>query len=409
MKERTAGFTATIPYLGPWWSALLHSSTMNRGRPIDRALGAGAVVGLSYVLLRLVSHALKSPSGGSRLYPLIQTLVKGVMPRNKEEEGTRESDSKPIKHTGSCHCGIIEIELMAPKNFEASSPRGKIRYPRYRTAATNFRFSMGTEYVQMYYDAPENSLVAAHAFCTKCGVHILHAPDRSANLLDINVDCLDRESKRSTSEKLLREDTTSGLTQEEGDWQDSITDSEEGGKREELSHSALNDDVRQTIFPNEGGKSRQLRSQSIEEHSAIPETAPSMHLLTVAEPEVTKHFSHPGTPSTDTTAGTGSVVDQMRMKALVLETRSTFDPEAMVGGDHLSVSSSITTGTAPAAMMSQNTSTLPRLRTLLPPSSANPSPSSISSTPLVRDQLKYYMKKHLNNPPSTSSGNKVTK
>mmetsp|Transcript_19201 Transcript_19201/g.27122 ORF Transcript_19201/g.27122 Transcript_19201/m.27122 type:complete len:407 (-) Transcript_19201:248-1468(-) len=406
MKERSA-ITATIPYLGPWWSALLHSSTMNRGCPIDRALGAGAVVGLSYVLLRLVSHALKSPSGGSRLYPLIQTLVKGVMPRSKEDYGIRELDSMPIKHTGSCHCGIIEIELIAPKNFEAKSPRGKIRYPRYRSTATNFRFSQGKEYVQMYYDAPENSLVAAHAFCSKCGVHILHAPDRSANLLDINVDLLDNKSRRNMVEKkILRTDTTSGLTSEEVDWQDSLTESEYGEKGEEESHSALNDDVKETIFPNNGTKSRQLRSQSIEEHSAIPETAPPMHLLTVVEPNLSG--SQPGTPSTETTTGTGSVVEQMRMKALALETRSSLDHEGMVGGDHLSVSSSITTGTAPA-VMSHNASSLPRLRTLLPPSSTNPSPSSISSTPIVRDQLKYYMKKHLNNPSSTSSGNKVTK
>lgn len=82
----------------------------------------------------------------------------------------------------------------------------------------------------------------------------------------------------------------------------------------------------------------------------------------------------PGTPSTVGTIGTDSVMSAMRYKSLALEqdSASTEDLEFM------------STSSKPV---------LPPLNTSLP--RPVESPSRKTTTPMMRDQLKYYMSKHL--------------
>lgn len=72
--------------------------------------------------------------------------------------------------------------------------KGKIQFPHHSTAASNFKLVSGAQYLSVYYvSIPKDNqeLVAAHTFCSRCGVHILRAPDPQSNDIEINIDCLD--------------------------------------------------------------------------------------------------------------------------------------------------------------------------------------------------------------------------
>ena len=78
-------------------------------------------------------------------------------------------------------------------------------FPNCSTTANDFKFTNGTEFLSVYYvnipiqkctrvDAIQALIekqVAAHTFCSRCGVHILRAPDNRSNALEINTNCLD--------------------------------------------------------------------------------------------------------------------------------------------------------------------------------------------------------------------------
>ena len=99
---------------------------------------------------------------------------------------------------------------------------GKIRYPHILSDASKFQLTKGSSFLQVYYvtlprhlsetDRDErhaelnnnnskssNSTVAAHAFCNRCGVHILRAPDSKKHCLEVNVHCVDDIDKYSVS------------------------------------------------------------------------------------------------------------------------------------------------------------------------------------------------------------------
>jgi hypothetical protein len=90
----------------------------------------------------------------------------------------------------------------------------------------------------------------------------------------------------------------------------------------------------------------------------------------------------PGTPSTVETVGTDSIVSTMRWRSLVLEHH---DSVASVGSESSEPLSNL----------------LPPLNTSLPRTLESPaSVTTPTTTPMMRDQLKYYMRKHLPTPPT---------
>ena len=42
-------------------------------------------------------------------------------------------------------------------------------------------------------------IIAAFTFCSRCGVHVLHAPSAHSNMIDVNVECLDTATNWSLS------------------------------------------------------------------------------------------------------------------------------------------------------------------------------------------------------------------
>jgi hypothetical protein len=106
------------------------------------------------------------------------------------EDVPERGDSTVITHQGSCHCESIRFELLAPRCLKAMEGPGKIQYRHAQIKAANFRVYAGHECLKTYYVFRGNARKGAHAFCERCGVHVLFAPSKSTPLLNINVNCL---------------------------------------------------------------------------------------------------------------------------------------------------------------------------------------------------------------------------
>lgn len=106
-------------------------------------------------------------------------------------------------------CALFSAsQLKAPTKIVAKqNQRGKLCHPYYATTAEKFELLCGTKYLSVYYVnlTPQSSnerergqssdgeevIIAAHTFCSRCGVHIFRAPNSRTNQLDVNVDCLE--------------------------------------------------------------------------------------------------------------------------------------------------------------------------------------------------------------------------
>lgn len=431
---------------------------------LDRALGAAATVGLGIVFFRWVAQALQrsrdhgtkemgkkqsSGTGGATgiptfLYPFVQILIKGLLSSHDEEErpGNKEEeeadDGVLIRYNGSCHCRSIHFELRAPRvicvNDFPCGGKGKIQYPHLQTVADNFNLTEGTEFLQIYYitlpsskselDQPKvklRDITAAHAFCKRCGVHILRAPDSSSDVLEINSNCLDGDETWERMRRLKVEIGGSSLGSGvpiEGQWDGEGAVHDRGD--EGTTHFAKGFDIGSTnLFDSDF-----IRGPL---HNADP-PVPAV-LETLEQPSisitatVSKHreiqsmspYGNPGTPATSATSGAS---DTSLPSSLLPSGRShTSDQEistveaSIDGSDAQSSSSvsgesssSLTPATNSAGIGSWAVGPSLRQRSIQPQqhptparasTAVNPSPSS-SVTHVNRDQLKYYMRRHLN-------------
>jgi hypothetical protein len=110
---------------------------------------------------------------------------------NDESDVVSPGDDRVISHQGSCHCESIQFQFLAPRLLSASEGPGKIQYRHSQINAINFRIYAGHECLKTYYVYRNNARKGAHAFCERCGVHILYAPSKRTPLLNINVNCLE--------------------------------------------------------------------------------------------------------------------------------------------------------------------------------------------------------------------------
>jgi len=204
---------------------------------LDRSLGTVTSIGLTiaaYRLLKLMrTYSKNSPvdendersdntdyeSNKGVFYTLrmlvrilIREIFRGEGVKLIESDAVRKNNVEELSfekrlYHGSCHCKSISFTLSAPNHIRAKSSReGKMRFPNCSTTANDFKFTNGTEFLSVYYvkipiqkcstrvDAIQALIekqVAAHTFCSRCGVHILRAPDNRSNALEINTNCLD--------------------------------------------------------------------------------------------------------------------------------------------------------------------------------------------------------------------------
>lgn len=98
-----------------------------------------------------------------------------------------------MRHTGSCHCGAVVIEVEAPAEIQAyacnCSMCERTGFLHLIVPATAFRLVRGREALTTY---TFNTGVAQHYFCKVCGCKPYYVPRSNPDGFSVNVRCLDR-------------------------------------------------------------------------------------------------------------------------------------------------------------------------------------------------------------------------
>lgn len=101
-----------------------------------------------------------------------------------------------MKYLGSCHCGAVQYELVAPEVIECQecncSICSKSGYLHLIVPKSKFKLLKGEDYLTTYtFDSGE----AKHKFCKCCGVKSFYIPRSNPDGYDVNVRCLDPQPK----------------------------------------------------------------------------------------------------------------------------------------------------------------------------------------------------------------------
>jgi len=205
----------------------------------ENPLGAVAVLSMSVGVIRLMLSSYRGPPNDevdSDDAPIAKTTegggfssyIRHALRRmlldadelaqyelNRPMDEMNVADGALITHVGSCHCNTVQFEIRAPRTLLVKEGPGKISYRHTEVKSANLRFLRGAYYVKVKDDR------GAHAFCDRCGSHILYAPSRNSQRLLINVNCLDEGIR-----KIKVVDTKSSLTSGtslESQWDDQLT------------------------------------------------------------------------------------------------------------------------------------------------------------------------------------------
>ena len=102
------------------------------------------------------------------------------------------SAGAPVWHAGSCHCGRVRIEALAPPDLELlecnCSMCSRSAYLHLIVAASGFRLVSGAENLVEY---SFGTGVAKHRFCRHCGVKSFYVPRSHPDGFSVNARCLD--------------------------------------------------------------------------------------------------------------------------------------------------------------------------------------------------------------------------
>jgi hypothetical protein len=108
------------------------------------------------------------------------------------ERAAALSAGAPVRHAGSCHCGRVRFEVLAPAGLDIldcnCSMCARSAYLHLIVAADAFRLVSGAE------DLVEYSFgtgVAKHRFCRHCGVKSFYVPRSHPDGYSVNARCLD--------------------------------------------------------------------------------------------------------------------------------------------------------------------------------------------------------------------------
>jgi len=374
---------------------------------VDRALGAIATIGIGAFIVRVVVMAVRRAMDNSNksgkpqirgfVYPSIYVVFTQFFRSKKDQVADDESiineeDGEMRLHLGSCHCRSIHFELGAPSSPQAYDCNGKIRYPHLRTTEQNFMLTKGTEHLKTYYvrlpslshdrkDGP--GVTAAHAFCTVCGVHILRAPDSRTNSLEINSDCLD--TVRSHIQVLKYNGKRNGLgagkplfMDDRNRHDDLVTDAGEE-KRDRTSTQLFGEEL--PLFKGVGN-SRTMSKGNVGINKNMPQHS----------------AMGPGTPATTATSGSDSLSGSTAPTNGQFSLSDEDSAENSFGFDPLHSSANADPGVDSWSIASS-------FQQVSRHTPATPSPGRISSasspafsSPILRDQLKHYMKRHIPSP-----------
>jgi hypothetical protein len=226
--------SSTSSSISPYSSivTIIRRSTGMSSMQAERAVGYSAITGTSLVALRVLLYAFRLVQGSSNnsivddeisdcttddvvitkrarttsnsILSIFRRTLRRIL---LDDEPTAISKDKPdheevtdgplITHQGSCHCESIQFTVLAPCCLAAQDGPGKIQFQHTEVRTSNFRVYAGHECLKTYYVVYRDSgKKGAHAFCERCGVHVLYAPSKQGKNLFINVRCLDDDGDR---------------------------------------------------------------------------------------------------------------------------------------------------------------------------------------------------------------------
>ncbi|CAJ1936323.1 unnamed protein product [Cylindrotheca closterium] len=273
----------SIPFWGSSMATAMKSSIQNSsstggGASTDRVLGAAASLGLCLAILRVVGFSYTasrhlengeskdkpsspSKSSSATISHFLLSYVRHFLKKMLLEDDVDSFDdnfddnlhpnrSSSITHAGSCHCGCVVFEVVAPRRLQARDGVGKIQYRHTKAKTSDFQVFKGQKYLKTYYIRSDSSYDrdrGAHAFCQQCGVHILYAPWKNSPHIFINVNCLGQGVRKVKS----REEIDSIIDAVPADMDNQSTVSTVSGdsrwnlflQHHDSSNSTLHDDV----------------------------------------------------------------------------------------------------------------------------------------------------------------------
>jgi hypothetical protein len=306
----------------------------------------------------------------------------------------------PVGCKSNTPCFRSCLQLIAPQKIVCNeSKNGKIGYRHSRIRAKSFRFVKGAHLVNMYYvnkSTPKgkDSEIGAHSFCSRCGVHFLHAPNSRSNALDVNVDCLNQmDAKIKSSRKTVN--LSAGVSVED-QWEDQdnshrypATIAEEKSPMAPFNQSS----------PFAAYRNHPVMRGPLQQDWDRLDSVTDDGTISLVFPGDSKNS--PDTPSTVYTNQESQLSSNGVPPTLTLDTRAfPNDSESVVS------LSSVRSGYPP---LPQSSSSLRAssaafenafLGLSSPPSHSAISPST---TPLVRHHLNTYLKKHMSSSGSTLS------
>jgi hypothetical protein len=264
--------------------------------------------------------------------------------------------------------------------------------------ARSFRFVKGAHFVKMYYvnksstKAPGSSKqkeeVGAHSFCSRCGVHVLHAPNSHSTSLDVNVDCLNQGSVKLKPIKGKDVKLSVGVPIAE-QWDQDNQDSR-------FPTSIVDPSSPMIMFPPVDGK--RSKFSGYQHHPLLRNHRQDLDILDDDEDDAYNidlmvRKEPPATPSTvyssQTESFLGSSVGGVP-PTLTLDTRDcSNDTESVVS-------------------LSSNRSAF-RINDSVAETLGESTPSLTgTTTPMMRHQMNYYMRKHMSSSSSVSSSSLIT-
>lgn len=97
-----------------------------------------------------------------------------------------------VQHKGSCHCGIVQFMVTAPKDINAircnCSLCNMTGFLHLIVEKKDFTLLQGEDNLSLY---TFNTHVAQHYFCKTCGVKSFYTPRSHPDGYSVNVNCLD--------------------------------------------------------------------------------------------------------------------------------------------------------------------------------------------------------------------------
>ena len=99
---------------------------------------------------------------------------------------------------GGCHCGAVQIEVLAPDEIEVQecncSMCSKVGFLHYIVPKSRFRLLSGKDKIATY---TFNTGVAKHLFCSICGVKSFYVPRSHPDGYSVNFRCLNADDFKS--------------------------------------------------------------------------------------------------------------------------------------------------------------------------------------------------------------------